>query len=94
MKLKIGDKVLMSRSIAKFNLDHPEHYFWADGTKGPSSGYNEVMQMSMAVLLDVPMTGEITGHGADSNTYRVNFESPFGSDYSYYESKDLIKVTK
>ena len=76
-------KVLLSKRSAKWVLDNPDCWV-APGGK-IDKDWKIITQMSMACILGVPIIGEKGRQGADSLTFRVDFDTTFGKYWSYYE---------
>ena len=79
----IGQKVKLTKSMAKGTLHKPEAYIAPSGRK--DDNFDFYMQMSMFVLLGGDVVGEVIKQGATKETYGVQFNTPFGKDYGYYE---------
>ncbi len=90
----IGEKVVLTKSYAKWYLQHPE-IFECPVTGEMSEGFDETIQMSIATLLGVPMIGTVIKPGADKNGWGVKFKTKFGTDYAYYiYPYHITKLTK
>ena len=78
----IGTRVKLTKSMAKWTLDHPEAYIAPNGQFDDDFDFH--MQMPMFVLLGGDVVGEVISHGGIKETYGVQFNTPFGNDYCYY----------
>ena len=79
--------VRMTKSNAKFNLEHPD--MWVNPMTGRIVGRKEfeaLMKMCLVCMLGEPVFGTIVGQGADSSTFRITWEhKPFGTETAFYE---------
>ena len=79
----IGTKVKLTKSMAKWYLDHPDAFYAGPGRVDTS--YETLMKMSLLVLIGGEVIGTVVSHGSMKNTYGVDFKSPVGQDFAYYE---------
>lgn len=90
--LRMGDKVKMTLDTAKFYLNIPDTFFSWSGRV--DSDYDAAMTMALLRSMGVPVIGEVTGRGIDSNTYRVRFKSEGLTYEAYYDYPEGITRVK
>lgn len=89
----IGKIVMMRKSIAKWNVDHPEMYLNpAEGTY--TKDYYNDMEVYLNCLMDVPVVGVVLRPGSMDKVWQVRFRVSGTNliETSFYEEKDLIEA--
>lgn len=88
----IGQKVVMTKQMAKWYLDNPE-VFQYPGTYDMSDEFHITIQHCILSLLGDDLIGTVSRNGSSKNCYGVDFKTPFGNHWAYYEyPKDIRKV--
>lgn len=92
----IGTKVKITKDTAKWYLDNPDAFLYANGTKEDST-YDTVMQIAIATLLGEDVVGTVVKRGAEDGNggynWGVEFKTPYGNDFSYFEyPRSIVKV--
>lgn len=88
----IGKQVKLTKKAAKWYLDNPNVFVSSAGIVDPV--YDTVMQIALATLLGVDITGTIIRFGAGTSIFGVVFNSPFGKEFSYYKYPESITLVK
>lgn len=86
----LGKKVVLTKNEIKWTLDNLDWLYTS--VKGLDPDYDLMAQHCLLQLMGEPVVGVVTGFGNGENVYRVEFETPFGYHYHYYEYPKSIKV--
>jgi hypothetical protein len=91
----VGKKVRLTKNMAEWYLEHPEHFYAPNDT---SNEFDEdhliAVQMATEVLLGGRIVGTIQNDGWNKNEYRVKFVTPYGEYNAYYEHPRDINFIK
>lgn len=92
-RLKIGSKVVMRKSLAKWYLDHPDIFVPPSGIMTAADLREEakVYFLCFCAALDEPVIGIVVRPGS-GDCWGVEFKTPYGYDFAYYDSKNLKLV--
>lgn len=88
----LGKKVVLTKNEINWKLNHLDWLYFSKGGTLEDPEYNTIMQHFLLQLLGQPVVGVITGYGAEENVYRVDFNTPFGKHYHFYEYPKSIRI--
>jgi hypothetical protein len=91
--MKIGSKVLMKVSDAKWHLDHPEIYQKPSG--GMDVFYETEVLIHLMCAIGVPVLGTVIKKSTtEKETYLIRFEVANLSTTYYLNKKNFLQLSK
>ena len=91
MTLKQGDKVKITEKCARWYLDNPDIFYTYSGVK--DNVYDLVMQYCIYVCMGGEITGTVVREGSVAGVYGVDVKTPFGNEFTYFDTEtDIVKV--
>ena len=88
----MAHKAILRDETVKWFLEHPKVHEVAGKVKNIEE-FDTEMQSLLLHMIGQPLVGKITAKSPNwPDTYKVEFKTPFGKWWAWFERKDFVEV--